>query len=218
MKLVIPEFLDKTIRDADIVVFEGFEMTGKSTLAKEVNLRYAPSYLYRPNWEEVLTTDVVSRGNRHIPGISIVDSWNDMISDGIIDRKTKLLMDRWMAVSLVYQDMYQQSSDAISIDKLAEAFIASVRDLNLVFIHKAHASIDEAKEIYEISRRSSNDHNDIYDKFKDFNDYYNCYLKFEECYDRFYKSSRNPYPAYRVSSLTNEIIDGGVTNESRIIY
>lgn len=215
MNMIIPEFLDKEIRGADIIVFEGFEMTGKSTLAREVESRYKPSFLYRPNWEEVLTTSVISRGNRHIPGIAIVDSWGDMILDGIIPGETKLLLDRWMAVSVVYQQMYSQETDSASPEKLAEAFKMCARDLKVIFIHKNHGSIEEAKKMYEITTSTSSEHADIYDKFGSFEDYYKAYLHFEECYEKFYSSPLNPFPVFKVSSLTNNPSDGGITNASR---
>ena len=41
----IPDELLSAIDNADVVVFEGFEMTGKSYLAKQVNQKYA-SILY----------------------------------------------------------------------------------------------------------------------------------------------------------------------------
>lgn len=210
MNMVIPESLDNEIRKADIIVFEGFEMTGKSTLARVVESRYKPSFLYRPNWEEVLTTSVISRGNRHIPGIAIVDSWGDMVLDGIIPAGTKLLLDRWMAVSVVYQQMYGQITDSASPEVLAEAFQKSARDFNVIFIHKNHASIEEAQKMYEITTQTSNEHTDMYDKFGDFDEYYKAYLHFEECYDRFYRSALNPFPVFKVSSLTNNPSNGGV--------
>lgn len=215
MDMRIPDFLDKEIDKADIIVFEGFEMTGKSTLAREVELRYKPSFLYRPDWEEVLTTSVVSRGNRHIPGIAVVDTWGDMVLDGIIKPGTKLLLDRWMAVSVVYQQMYSQVTDSASPEALAKAFKKSARDFNVIFIHKNHGSIEEARKMYEITTQTSSEHADIYDKFTSFEDYYKAYLHFEECYEKFYSSPLNPFPVLKVSSLTNNPSDGGITNASR---
>lgn len=210
MNIIIPEFLDKEIIRADIIVFEGFEMTGKSTLAKFVESNYKPSFLYRPDWEGTLSTDVISRGNRHIPGLSIVDNWGDLILEGIVNSRTKLLLDRWMAVSVVYQQMYNQTTDSLSPEKLAESFIRSVRDFNLLFIHKNHRSEEEARTMYEITMENSSDHEDVYDKFRDFEDYYKAYLYFEECYDRFYKSVLNPFKVLKISSLTNTFSNGGI--------
>ena len=66
MDFKLPEEVSNEIKSADIVVFEGFEMTGKSTLAEYIQNKYAPSYLYRPDWEGILDTNILSRGNRHI--------------------------------------------------------------------------------------------------------------------------------------------------------
>lgn len=203
MDIIIPEFLDKEISKADIIVFEGFEMTGKSTLAHEIERRYKPNFLYRPDWEEVLPSSVVSRGNRYIPGIAMVDAWGDMMLDGIIPPGTKLLLDRWMASSLVYYEIYNQSADFKDMNSLVNAFKKSARDFKVLFIHKNHASREEARTMYDITKKNSSSHNDAYDHFNGFDDYFVNYLSFEKVYDKFY-SDVSPFPVMKLSSLTNE--------------
>ena len=114
MRNDIPEELLLAIDNADVVVFEGFEMTGKSYLAKQVNQKYA-SILYRPDWEGAMTDNVVRRGNRFIPGLAILGLWKQLSAS--VGPK-RLLIDRWMAVSYVYQIQYNQPTDAVSLDEL----------------------------------------------------------------------------------------------------
>ena len=77
----IPDELLSAIDNADVVVFEGFEMTGKSYLAKQVNQKYA-SILYRPDWEGAMTDRVVKRGNRFIPGLAVLGLWKQLMESG----------------------------------------------------------------------------------------------------------------------------------------
>ena len=197
----IPDELLSAIDNADVVVFEGFEMTGKSYLAKQVNQKYA-SILYRPDWEGAMTDRVVKRGNRFIPGLAVLGLWKQLMESGNTKR---LLIDRWMAVSYVYQIQYNQPTDATSLDELVKAHILAASGLNLVMIHKQHSSEEEARKMYEMSLKSL-DHSDIYDHFSSFEDYYKAYQKFNDSYLRFYEECC-PFPTYILSSLGNNILE-----------
>lgn len=201
MSLALPEELLTAVDDAEVVVFEGFEMTGKSYLAKQINQKYA-SILYRPDWEGAMTDAVVSRGNRFIPGLAILGLWKQLKSS---NNPKRLLIDRWMAVSYVYQVQYNQPTDAKSVDDLVKAHILAANDLKLVMIHKQHSHMAEAREMYELSKDSS-DHGDIYDRFLNFEDYYQAYRKFNDTYLDFYEKYC-PFPTYIVSSLGNKILE-----------
>lgn len=201
MRNDIPEELLLAIDNADVVVFEGFEMTGKSYLAKQVNQKYA-SILYRPDWEGAMTDNVVRRGNRFIPGLAILGLWKQLSAS--VGPK-RLLIDRWMAVSYVYQIQYNQPTDAVSLDELVKAHILAADGLNLVMVHKQHSSVEEAREMYELSLKSA-DHSDIYDRFSSFEDYYEAYRKFNDSYLKFYEECC-PFPTYILSSLGNRILE-----------
>lgn len=201
MSLTLPEELLVAVDDAEVVVFEGFEMTGKSYLAKQINQKYA-SILYRPDWEGAMTDAVVSRGNRFIPGLAILGLWKQLKSS---NHPKRLLIDRWMAVSYVYQVQYNQPTDAKSVDDLVKAHILAADDLKLVMIHKQHSCMAEAREMYDLSK-SSSDHGDIYDRFLNFEDYYQAYRKFNDTYLDFYEKYC-PFPTYIVSSLGNTILE-----------
>ena len=116
------ELLDKiySSKNYSVLVFEGFEMTGKSRLLSEVKSELIDSGLqaidYRPDWEDALNENVVSRGNRYIPGISVVEFFSKLN-----DLEKVLLLDRWVAVSYVYQKMYNQSSDCKDFESLIKS-------------------------------------------------------------------------------------------------
>lgn len=197
----IPEEVLVAINNADVAVFEGFEMTGKSYLAKQINQRY-DSILYRPDWEGAMSDQVVKRGNRFIPGLAILGLWKQLLESG---NPKRLLIDRWMAVSYVYQIQYNQSTDATNLDELVKAHILAADGMNLVMIHKQHSSAEEAREMYEMSLKSL-DHSDIYDHFSSFEDYYKAYQKFNDSYLKFYEECC-PFPTYILSSLGNRILE-----------
>lgn len=197
----IPEEVLVAISNADVAVFEGFEMTGKSYLAKQINQRY-DSILYRPDWEGAMNDQVVKRGNRFIPGLAILGLWKQLLESG---NPKRLLIDRWMAVSYVYQIQYNQSTDATNLDELVKAHILAADGMNLVMIHKQHSSVEEAREMYEMSLKSL-DHSDIYDHFSSFEDYYKAYQKFNDSYLKFYEECC-PFPTYILSSLGNRILE-----------
>lgn len=197
----IPEEVLVAINNADVAVFEGFEMTGKSYLARQINQRY-DSILYRPDWEGAMNDQVVKRGNRFIPGLAILGLWKQLLESG---NPKRLLIDRWMAVSYVYQIQYNQSTDATNLDELVKAHILAASGLNLVMIHKQHSNEEEARKMYEMSLKSL-DHSDIYDHFSSFEDYYKAYQKFNDSYLRFYEECC-PFPTYILSSLGNRILE-----------
>ena len=201
----LPVEVLEAISAADVVVFEGFEMTGKSYLAKQINQDY-DSILYRPDWEGSMTDKVVSRGNRYIPGLAALGLWKQfhpyLLEHG---QSPKLLIDRCMAVSYVYQILYNQQSDAMSLDDLVQAHHSAAEGLNVIIIHKQHEDEHEARRMYEISSGSA-DHSDIYDRFDDFDTYYRSYLKFNDTYLDFYQNHCH-FPTYLVSSLGNKLLD-----------
>lgn len=197
----IPEELLSAIDDSNVVVFEGFEMTGKSYLAKQINAKYA-SILYRPDWEGAMTDKVVKRGNRFIPGLAALGIWKQLL--GSVGPR-KLLIDRWMAVSYVYQIQYNQPTDAANLTELVNSHILAADGLKLIMVHKQHSSIEEAQEMYTLSRNSA-DHSDVYDRFNDFSDYYETYQRFNNSYLKFYEECC-PFPVYIISSLGNKILE-----------
>ena len=196
----LPKELLLSIDNADVVVFEGFEMTGKSYLAQQVNQKYA-SILYRPDWEGAMNDNVLRRGNRFVPGLAILGLWKQLFTSV----PKKLLLDRWMASSYVYQTQYNQPTDAVSLSELVKSHILAADGLNLVIVHKQHSSMEETRGLYELSLKSS-DHLDIYDRFTSFEDYYETYQKFNDSYLNFYEEYC-PFPTYILSSLGNEILE-----------
>lgn len=199
----LPEEVYPLIDKADIVVFEGFEMVGKSFLMKEIGKMFNLTISYRPDWEGAMSDSVISRGNRYIPGLAVVDFWKNA-SGNFYGSTPRLLIDRWIAVSYVYQSMYSQKNDLATQEALIESAKLVVDDLNIIFIHKKHASEEDAKAMYEFTMSRSKEHDDIYDKFHDFEEYYQHYLQFEDCYEEFYR--RSGFPVVFLSSIGNEVL------------
>lgn len=178
---------NKAIESADIVVFEGFDMTGKSTLLHQYHDLNPDTFCYRPDWEQAMNDKVVGRGNRHIPGLAITQFWKDLLTAGIVDSSYQLLIDRFYAVSLVYQEIYHQQSDFSKPEDLQLAFDYAIDNLRVVIIHTTHYNEQEAKVIWEASSKDG-DHSDSYDNFDSFVDYYQKFKNFDEVYEKVYNT------------------------------
>ena len=204
----LPEVLKDFIKQSDVLVFEGFDMVGKSHLLSQVyeELEYHTNkgtFKYRPDWEGCLSTNVVSRGNRYIPGIVLLDIWKSVIKSTY--SQPKLLIDRWLAVSYVYSVLYDQKSDSKSSQDLIKAHVDAVGDLELTFIYKCHKDKNEAWRLYELANADS-DHEDEYDKFDNFDRYYETYQLAHSLYMDFFRNL-DKFKVVVISSLDNEILE-----------
>lgn len=194
------------IRQSDAVVFEGFDMTGKSYLLDTIKSELGNKvWNYRPDWEGCLSDKVVSRGNRYIPGIALFDVWNNLVSNSGSKLEITLLLDRWLASPYVYGMLYDQETDYETFSDMIIAHEKAVGDLKVVFIYKCHKDIDEAKRFYDMSTKDSA-HEDGYDKFESFDDYYYNYCKADTLYHNFFRDMCN-FKVYCISSMTNELLE-----------
>lgn len=189
----------KYLEPCNFIVFEGFEMTGKTHLLNQVKNAFDNAISYRPDWEGVFSDEVVSRGNRYIPGLVAADFFKKL---DLTDKR--LLIDRWVGVSYVYQKMYNQTQDCSDFSEVIKSAKEITSGMKMIFVHKYHSSKEEARRMYNISV-ADNDHSDVYDKFESFEDYWKKYLDFEELYEQFYRESG--FPVIMISSYYNKIGD-----------
>lgn len=201
MDLVLPEKLSTDIGSVDILVFEGFEMTGKSYLAKQVHDQW-PSALYRPDWEGALSDKVVRRGNRFIPGLVVLDLLRSIREAHC--QPPMIILDRWLAVSYVYRVLYGQASDCSNLEDMVESFKLAASPFNVVIVHKSHADKADAQRMFSTSVQDS-DHSDQYDRFSSFEDYWQKYNQFNSEYLKFYED-KCPFHTYELSSYGNIIL------------
>lgn len=200
MDIVLPAEVEYDIGSSEVAAFEGFEMTGKSYLAKQVHQKW-PSVMYRPDWEGSLNDKVVRRGNRYIPGLVVVDLFKSILRRYC--QPSLLIIDRWLAVSYVYRILYEQPSDCADLDEMVKSFRTAANGLRVVILHKSHADKSDAKFLYEKSLLS--DHDDKYDQFASFEDYWKKYNIFNDAYLEFYQT-KCPFPVYDLASIDNRIL------------
>lgn len=167
----------------DIVIYEGFDMVGKTYLLNKLmnSNDDVVDVKYKPNWN-IMNDKVVSRGNRHIVGLAVIELFSDILNTS--GRNLRLIIDRGLPSSVVYKSLYNQKSD-YDEDELIKAFNLSVDGSKVLIIHKNHKSKEDALKFYE-NAVSDNDHNDDYDVFGSFDDYYEKYLLAEELYNKIY--------------------------------
>lgn len=188
----------------DIIVLEGYEMTGKTYYIEQLQKKIHNCISYMPNWN-VINDKILSRGNRYAVGLSVIDFFSRL---NLVN--SKLILDRWVASSYAYKKFYNQSSDFSNLDDLVESVNKSLQDKKILFIHKCHKDIDMAKKMYNLSVVDAN-HSDLYDKFENFDSYYDNYLEFEKLFNEFYDKSK--FEVIKVNSYTE-----GDINDSRNIH
>lgn len=188
----------------DVFIFEGFEMTGKTymidQMSKEMfDLDYYP-YQDKVDWSVIYSDKILKRGNRYILGLRDIDNFGYNHAD-----HEKMLLDRSIASSYVYQQFYAQDHDYDSFDDVVESFnnIINKNNIKVLFIYKYHYSIKDAKTIYNKSNSDSN-HEDKYDKFSSFEDYYRTYCKFHRLFFDFFH--RYGFKYIKVKSTQGDII------------
>lgn len=171
--------LSSIINDYDILVVEGYDMVGKSTLISNlVSImstldfhRVRPVVVFRPDYDNLCYDDVIDKSNRLVIGLSVLDF---IRSDKNYNKLT--IFDRGLPSGIVYSALYQDN-------KLNKCMIDSYIDLYLnmktCILYINHESKSSAMVKYNKSILDNN-HEDDYDKFSSFDEYYSTYLKFNK--------------------------------------
>ena len=200
--------IPKLLNDYDIIVVEGYDMTGKSTFIKDVvgvaKQSGINAVVYRPDWENVVKPEVVNRGNRYIQYLDFLSTIKLLRSSGM-PLDSKFILDRSYISHLMYSQLYpEQSVDYNDINDLLDSIEEVNKDLKIVVIHIQHTA-SSIELLHNFSASKSDDHSDIYD-ILDIDDYTEKYLRAEKLYANIYMSSRYKLATYFIEAVTDRVI------------
>lgn len=168
-----------------IIIYEGYEMTGKTTALDHDSTGFYNPLIYKPNYLELLTDSLLKRGNRFLPGLITTDLFSH------ISPEYNLVLDRWSLSSVVYMEYYDQVSDSDK-DCIIKSSIKALHNTPTTIYYMYHKSRSSAKIIYDQSHKDNN-HNDIYD-LSDFDEYIRTYNEFNQLFLQWIDEIKNiPY-------------------------
>lgn len=182
-----------------LVLVEGFDMVGKSTLIKEL---YPNHSKYHATHD--LTDETVGRDNSWTIGYGVVDMLSQMYSNGI----PNLVIDRGVISSYVYTKLSGKEFDSKIMEyyKNNKFFKENIR--HILVVHQDKVS---AKLIYDRSQSRTLNPNKIsaeLDKFDTFGEYWKQYEKAMNLFIEAY-SILGISPEIRISSFRPNYIKIG---------
>lgn len=180
------ESLYNLLKGYDVVIFEGFEMVGKSTLLESYKSILAENYRdfihHRPDYEGVLK-GLVDYDKYYLIGLSSLDAL--VRSKG---RFTQIILDRSQPSNIAYS--IGKCQTGVPLDKLRLAYEELTMNLEVLVVHCNHLGSDDnftsAQEKYKSAMSSRKDNLSEYDKYSSFSNYLKDYIKFEEIYKLVY--------------------------------
>ena len=180
------EGLYNLISDYDIVIFEGFEMVGKSTLIEKYKEMLAKNHIdfihHRPDYEGVLK-GLVDYDKYYLVGLSSFDA---LVQHK--DRLTQLILDRSQPSNIAYS--IGKCQTGVPMDDLRYAYEKLTHNLDVIVVHCNHLGGDDnfhsAQEKYKSAMSSRVGKLSEYDKYSSFSNYLKDYIKFEEIYKLVY--------------------------------
>lgn len=180
------ESLYNLLTEYDVVIFEGFEMVGKSTLIDEYKSMLADNdrdfIHHRPDYEGVLK-GLVDYNKYYLVGLSSFDA---LVRSR--DRFTQIILDRSQPSNIAYS--IGKCQTGVPLDKLRLAYEELTKNLEVLVVHCNHLGSDDnftsAQAKYKSAMSSRKDNLSEYDKYTDFSEYLKDYIKFEEIYKLVY--------------------------------
>lgn len=180
------EGLYNLISEYDIVIFEGFEMVGKSTLIEKYKEMLSENYrdfiCHRPDYEGVLK-GLVDYDKYYLVGLSSFDALVQHKA-----RRTQLILDRSQPSNIAYS--IGKCQTGVPLDEIKYAYGRLTSNLDVIVVHCNHIGQDDnfhsAKEKYKSSMSSRVGKLSEYDKYNNFTEYLKDYIKFENIYKLVY--------------------------------
>ena len=180
------EGLYNLLNEYDVVIFEGFEMVGKSTLIDTYKSMLADNERdfihHRPDYEGVLK-GLVDYDKYYLVGLSSLDA---LVRSK--DRFTQLILDRSQPSNIAYS--IGKCQTGVPLDNLRLAYEELTKNLDVLVVHCNHLGSDDnfssAQEKFKSAISSRKDNLSEYDKYTDFSEYLRDYIKFEEIYKLVY--------------------------------
>lgn len=170
--------------NSDIVILEGFEMTGKSTVISKLCEANDDLVVLNNNYD-LLTPSLLPYKYRFALGLSQLRAI-DMINSSKHTNYIPII-DRSIVSSYVYNIIHSQGIPEDTMTRMINAFREMTKSKNVHIIHMYHDTVESAQLLYESSQKDNN-HMDKYDQFNSFYDYYNNYLEANEKFEEFYST------------------------------
>lgn len=177
----------------DIVIVEGFEMVGKSTVIE--NLFVEEGYTnYHATHD--LTDATVGRNNSWTIGYGVLDFLKQYNQNFLTHFPAKVAIDRGVFSSYVYQKLYGPEGDLDS--KVLEHYTNDKffhNEVTHCYVRPANESV--SRMLWENSKKRPKNPNALsnsYDQFSTFEDYWKMYKRAEDLFFESYKIMKiNPY-------------------------
>lgn len=172
----------------DVVMVEGYEMVGKTTLVNKLSKEYNIAPLIVDY--NLFNRDVIHPNDRYILGLSSIST---MMSHPRYrfhkykDKKEFILMDRSLPSNLVYNEIYKDEKSYDRIELITESYIKLLKGKKILILHLQHTD----KDIFELYYNNSKDRptNDDYDKFIGVDESWIDYKKCNELFLSLYNST-----------------------------
>ena len=179
-------FYNLLLSGYDIVIFEGFEMVGKSTLLEKYKEMLSNSNIdfiyHRPDYEGVLK-GLVDYDKYYLVGLSSFDALLKCK-----DRCTQIILDRSQPSNIAYS--IGKCQTGVPLDKLRLAYEKLTHNLNVLVVHCNHLGSEDnfksAQEKYKSAMSTRAGKLSKYDTYSSFPNYLKDYIKFEEIYKLVY--------------------------------
>lgn len=167
------EELVQRLEGSKLIIFEGYEMMGKSHVINWYLHQSTDSVVFRPDYESIDYDKLINRNDRYIIGLSVLDFYRS------INPSTQLIFDRGILSSIVYNKFYGNTTK--NMDSVVTEYLRIVKDLNGTIVLLDNRSKALAKMRYDLATERG-EHTDKYDQFLDFDDYWKKMNEFQDSF------------------------------------
>lgn len=165
----------------DVVIFEGYEMTGKTSLLNELSQTF-DNYVvdFRPSYETLNYSYIIDRPDRYIHGLHLFDFYRQNKLKGKL--LPKLFLDRNIHTGIAY-GLGLQGKDISYYSQAIQNTKMATEGLKVLVIYKYHKDEVSARRMFELANK---DDSRILDKYDDteFNTYWSNYKKFDNLFQQ----------------------------------
>ena len=149
-----------------VSIYEGFDLVGKTTLAKEIS----KSGIYRPDYSKI--DKFYSRNLAFMFSYSQADIFCYM-KDDLLCELPNLFYDRGLASSYVYSRLYKDEYPELPMEVVLDYFdkLSHIFE-RVIVIHVTHSSRVSAEAMYDHFVSHNDRIHERYDTFSDFNEYW----------------------------------------------
>lgn len=170
-----------------ILIFEGFDLVGKTTYAKTL-----VNNIYRPDYS--VFDKYYSRNLAFMFGYAQADIWS-YCKNTSIEIPEEIAIDRGLFSSYVYSRIYRDTYPRLHEDIVISYLMKLINSFDQVEVYNVnHKNKTSAREIYDYNQFHQSSHNEQYDYFLTFEEYFERYLKARDLFEEIYYIVRGRLP------------------------